>query len=67
MKINEVFKRMTSADTAAIRQAISQNEPGIDTSIIVTCPECKTDMKMNLPITESFFRPTEHRGVRIGV
>jgi len=59
-KINEIFKRMTSADTAAIRRTLTKNEPGVETAIIVTCPDCKTEMRMNLPITESFFRPTEH-------
>jgi hypothetical protein len=64
-KIADLCKRMSSADTAEIRHQLSEKEPGIDSAIILTCPECKQEMRMNLPITESFFRPTNTGGVRV--
>jgi hypothetical protein len=60
-KINAFVKRLHGRDTAIIRQTIRDNQPGIDPQIIVTCPQCETEMNIMLPITESFFRPTEQR------
>jgi len=58
-KINQVFPRMSSADTAVIRETIRESEPGVDTTILITCPNCSNEMKLGLPFTESFFRPTQ--------
>jgi enamine deaminase RidA (YjgF/YER057c/UK114 family) len=60
-KIEELVSRMHSRDTATIREFLRVNTPGIDPSIEVTCPECNSVMVMDLPITESFFRPTVGR------
>jgi hypothetical protein len=62
-KIDQLIDRMHAKDTATIREFLKVNTPGIDTSIEVTCPECDNVMLMDLPITESFFRPTEGRGI----
>jgi hypothetical protein len=61
-KIDELVSRMHSKDTATIREFLRENTPGIDPSIEVICPECNNSMTMDLPITESFFRPTVSGG-----
>lgn len=55
-KIDKLVERMHSSDTGAIRQHLDDNSPGVDTTISVSCHECGNDMKVSLPITESFFR-----------
>lgn len=58
IKIKELVSKLHSSDTATIREFIKDNSPGIDTTIVVNCPDCNQEMRMELPITESFFRPT---------
>lgn len=58
IKIDKLVERMHSSDTAAIRQYLDENSPGVDTTIVVNCNECNNEMKVSLPITESFFRRT---------
>ncbi len=62
--INGFVRKMHAADTATIRETLRDAQPGVDTRIAIMCPECKTDLQLDLPITESFFRPTESRGAR---
>lgn len=62
-KIEELVSRMHARDTAIIREFLKDNSPGIDPSIEVVCPECDNTMTMDLPITESFFRPAVPRGL----
>jgi len=50
--------KVHARDTAAIREFLRENSPGIDTMIQMQCPECGNEMTTELPITESFFRPT---------
>jgi len=57
-KIEKLVERMHSSDTAAIRQYLDENSPGVDTTIVVNCNECNNEMRISLPITESFFRRT---------
>lgn len=57
LKIKKLLNKMHARDSAEIREAIRQ-APGIDAEILVICPECDHEMRMELPITESFFRPT---------
>lgn len=56
--INKLVSKMHAKDTATVREFLRENSPGIDTSIEVVCPECNNVMTIDLPITESFFRPT---------
>lgn len=58
VKIKTLVSKLHASDTAAIRDFLKDNSPGIDTTISVTCPNCDNEMRMELPITESFFRPT---------
>lgn len=60
-KINEVVKKMHSRDTGVIREFLRKHSPGIDTMVEITCPECTQVFTIDLPITESFFRPTDNR------
>ena len=57
-KITALVDRMHARDTSEIREFLRKNSPGIDTTIRVECPECGADYQTDLPITESFFRPT---------
>jgi len=57
-KIDKLVERMHSSDTGAIRQYLDENSSGVDTSITVVCAKCGNEMKVSLPITESFFRRT---------
>jgi hypothetical protein len=63
-QIASLVERLHSSDTAAIREFLRKYSPGIDTTISVTCVDCSTEFKTELPITESFFRPTISGGVR---
>lgn len=56
-KIKAVVERMHSSDTATINEFLRAHTPGIDTSVKLFCPACKTEMSMDLPITDTFFRP----------
>ena len=57
IKIKNLVSKLHSSDTATIREFVKDASPGIDTTIMVTCPSCSQEMRMELPITESFFRP----------
>lgn len=63
-KIEQLVGRLHASDTATIREFIRENTPGVDTSITVTCSACGNEMQMELPITESFFRPTKRGSTR---
>lgn len=57
-KIDKLVEKLHSSDTAAIRQYLDDISPGVDTNISIVCSECGNEMKVALPITESFFRRT---------
>jgi len=56
--IRDVIKKLHSQDTATIREWLRDNTPGIDNTVTVTCPDCGNEFTTELPITESFFRPS---------
>lgn len=58
-KIKLLVDRMHSRDTSTIREFLRDNSPGIDTTIIVECPNCGHEIRTDLPITENFFRPAK--------
>jgi hypothetical protein len=60
-KIRQFVGQMHAQDTATIREWIRENTPGIDSTIEITCPNCGGEFTVELPITESFFRPTKQR------
>ena len=62
--IRNFIPMMHSQDTATIREWLREHTPGIDTTIEVDCPDCSNTFVVELPITESFFRPAKSAGVR---
>lgn len=58
-KIQKFVERMHSNDAKTIDQFIEKITPGIETSIKISCPHCRNEMRTELPITESFFRPSK--------
>jgi len=65
--IDRFLNKLHARDSAAIRSFIRDHSPGIDAEIGVVCPECDQEMRMELPITESFFRPANSRSDGEGV
>ena len=59
MKIEQFINKLHSSDTSTIREFIKDKSPGIDSMVIVTCPNCRLENRMELPITEGFFRPAK--------
>lgn len=57
--IQRIIASMHSRDHAAIRDFMTANTPGIDTTVRVTCQECSNEATMVLPVTENFFRSVE--------
>jgi hypothetical protein len=62
-KVRDFVSRLHSQDTATIREWLRENTPGIDNTIEVDCPDCGNNFVIELPITESFFRPAKPAGV----
>jgi hypothetical protein len=57
--IAQFIEKMHAQDTAAVREWLRENTPGIDNTVSVECPNCNQEFTVELPITESFFRPTK--------
>ncbi len=58
-KVRQFVAKMHSTDLAVVREWLAAHSPGIQTQIDITCPNCRTDYKVMLPITEGFFRPKD--------
>lgn len=58
-KIQKFVERMHSHDAKTIDQFIDKITPGIETTIRLGCQHCGNEMRLELPITESFFRPSQ--------
>jgi len=58
-QIRQFVSQMHATDTATVREWLRENTPGIDNSVTVGCPDCNTEHTVELPITESFFRPSK--------
>ncbi len=59
--IRSFVSKLHAKDTATIREWLRDNTPGIDNTVTVTCPDCSNEFTVELPITESFFRPAKPR------
>jgi len=57
-KIKQLVSKFHSSDSSAIRDFLDKKSPGIDTTVSVICDECDQEIKVPLPLTESFFRRT---------
>lgn len=58
-KIKAFVQRLHAQDTSAIREWMKDNTPGIDSSIQIECPSCNQEFSIELPITDTFFRPSK--------
>lgn len=56
-RIKAFVDTLHSKDSSTIREFLKHNSPGIDTTVVVQCPECDQEIRTELPITEGFFRP----------
>jgi len=63
IKISQIVKAMHTKDTQAVRRFLDDTMPGIGTDIKIACPDCGHEFTLDLPITETFFRPKDTRGV----
>jgi hypothetical protein len=63
-KIKAFINRLHAQDTAVIREWLKDNTPGIDSTIEINCSHCGQEFTIDLPITETFFRPAKSRNVR---
>lgn len=57
--IKQFVAKMHAQDSAQIREFLKDHTPGIDTTIVINCPNCGGEFNIELPITESFFRPSK--------
>jgi hypothetical protein len=62
--IKRFVEKMHASDTATIREWLRENTPGIDNTVIITCPSCNNDFTVELPMTEGFFRPAKSGTIR---
>lgn len=58
-KIRALVQRLHSKDTATIREWLREHTPGIDSTVEIVCSSCNNEFKVELPITEGFFRPAK--------
>lgn len=56
-KIRAFVQKLHAKDTSAIREWLKEKTPKIDSTIDITCPDCGTEFSVELPITDTFFRP----------
>lgn len=62
-KIAKFIDKLHSKDLSVINEVISDNQPGIDTTIMVQCSHCGEQIgPVALPITDKFFRTASSRG-----
>lgn len=63
-QICALYEKLPARDGVAIRNALSENDCGVDTDIEYRCPKCGYTGTMMLPMQVEFFRPGGNRGVR---
>lgn len=57
-KIEAMVDRMHSKDVKILDRFITKRSPGINTRVKMVCNHCGNEMQGDLPLTESFFRPS---------
>lgn len=64
-KVHKIIsEKMSSNDIQMINSELDRYSPGVDLEVTVDCPECGNEMTMQLPLSESFFRPQASRNLR---
>ena len=58
-KIKTFVQNMPARDSKALRNYMSEKEPGVDMSCSMSCPSCGSVAKIDLPIGINFFWPRE--------
>lgn len=58
-KIRTFVQNMPARDSKALRNYMSEKEPGVDMSCSMSCPSCGSVAKIDLPIGINFFWPRE--------
>jgi len=59
--IRNMVDNLHGIDSATLRQFFNDYAPGIDTIIDLECPTCGNQFRVDLPITENFFRSSGAR------
>ena len=62
--IRSFIDKLHATDTSSIREWLRNHTPGIDTTVTLGCPDCEAEFTVELPISESFFRPSNAGRVR---
>ncbi len=55
--IIQFISKMPALDSKSLRKHIADSEPGIDMSVIMSCPHCSHEGRVALPIGANFFWP----------
>lgn len=58
-QIRRLIEQLHAQDSAAIREWLRENTPSMDNTVTVTCADCSQQFTVELPISESFFRPSK--------
>jgi hypothetical protein len=61
--ISKGLAKLSSSDIQAINTFLGEDSPGVDLEVGIKCPHCDQEMRMDLPLTETFFRPKVSRRV----
>ena len=56
-QIKKFVDIMPAYDAKSLRKYASDIEPKLDSTINFTCPNCKTDSQVRMPIGKNFFWP----------
>lgn len=57
--ISKFVSQLHAHDTAYIREWLKDNTPGINSRVDMLCKKCSAKFTIELPLTESFFRPAK--------
>lgn len=52
------IRGLTARDALYIERSIAQAEPGVDTTVYLTCGACSAENETTIPFDAEFFRPT---------
>lgn len=63
-KVEKIFNELVVRDSMALRNALSENDCGVNTFQEFSCPQCRDVFTAPLPVDIEFFRPGGDRGIR---
>jgi hypothetical protein len=53
----DLIRQFSAADLVAVREALDQNDFGIDTTVQPTCERCEAAVELDMPFGTDFLRP----------